>query len=589
MGALFVYIVKSSACLALFYLFYRLLLSRDTFHRFNRIGLLGLVVLSVIIPFCRITIEEPIVMQPAVMDLETLLLMASLMSKATVAAIPSWVQLLLWGYLCGLLFFLCQFLYSCGNTIGMIRRGTVTRLDNHFRLVVTSEATAPFSWMRYILVSPKDMEESGQEILTHERAHIRLHHSMDLLIAEVCILFHWFNPAAWLLKQELQHIHEYEADEHVLSAGIDAKKYQLLLIKKAVGTQRFTSMANSLNHSSLKKRITMMLKRKSNPWARMKYLCVLPLAALAVVSFARPEIMGKLDRISSVKFSEMVPVKEIQGVKNVEKPVVAADSIRIASPVVVSLGDMKVADSMLQALGPIVLDFNVNPDDFQISADAFAELSDMDFAVDFSDFRLDSLNHFNIDLSDMHVNLENMQIDTAEMRKLMQDVQVNMQINKDEWIAHQKEWQKNQQEVMKQVQAAMKDQKLSKEQKQAFKEQMKEAQKQIAALDKEKMAVIQKEAAKAMKEQQVAIAKQQAVIQKEAAKQQKEAMSARELVKGLPEDIYCMIDGKEATTAQLEALPSDKIESVSILKDRSAVQIYGEKAKNGVIIVTTKK
>ena len=86
------------------------------------------------------------------------------------------------------------------------------------------------------------------------------------------------------MKQELQNIHEYEADEAVINEGINARDYQLLLIKKAVGT-RLYSMANSFNHSKLKKRITMMLKEKSNPWARLKYLYVLPLAAIAVTRF----------------------------------------------------------------------------------------------------------------------------------------------------------------------------------------------------------------------------------------------------------------------------------------------------------------
>lgn len=115
--------------------------------------------------------------------------------------------------------------------------------------------------MKFVVISEKDLKENGEEILTHEYAHIRKRHSIDLLIADICIFFQWFNPASWLLKQELQNIHEFEADESVIAQGIDAKKYQLLLIKKAVGT-RLYSMANSFNHSSLKKRITMMLKKK---------------------------------------------------------------------------------------------------------------------------------------------------------------------------------------------------------------------------------------------------------------------------------------------------------------------------------------
>ena len=187
--------------------------------------------------------------------------------------------------------------------------------------MVHNQEIAPFSWMKYIVISRKDLEENGREILIHEMAHIHHRHSVDLLVADICIFFQWFNPGAWLLKQELQNIHEYEADETVINEGVNAKEYQLLLIKKAVGT-RLYSMANSFNHSKLKKRITMMLKEKSNPWARLKYLYVLPLAAIAVTAFARPEISEKMEEISAVKvndLAEIVQEKVLQDTVKVSK------------------------------------------------------------------------------------------------------------------------------------------------------------------------------------------------------------------------------------------------------------------------------
>ena len=187
--------------------------------------------------------------------------------------------------------------------------------------MVHNQDIAPFSWMKYIVISRKDLEENGREILIHEMAHIHHRHSVDLLVADICIFFQWFNPGAWLLKQELQNIHEYEADETVINEGVNAKEYQLLLIKKAVGT-RLYSMANSFNHSKLKKRITMMLKEKSNPWARLKYLYVLPLAAIAVTAFARPEISEKMEEISAVKvndLAEIVQEKVLQDTVKVSK------------------------------------------------------------------------------------------------------------------------------------------------------------------------------------------------------------------------------------------------------------------------------
>lgn len=142
----------------------------------------------------------------------------------------------------------------------LIRHSRCESLDNGICLVVHRRKLAPFSWMRYIVISETDLKESGRHILVHEMAHIHYRHSWDLLLTEACAWLQWFNPAIWLLKQELQNIHEYEADEEVLRQGINAKEYQMLLIKKAVGA-RLYSIANSFNHSSLKKRITMMIRK----------------------------------------------------------------------------------------------------------------------------------------------------------------------------------------------------------------------------------------------------------------------------------------------------------------------------------------
>ena len=315
MGTFLVYILKSAACLAVFYLFYKLLMSRDTFHRFNRFALLGLLVLSSVLPLVEVSVNRPAPVHETMLTLEQLLLLADVQTEGEAVAQPTtalWVRVALLVYLAGIVFFAVRNLWSLGRLAVLLRRGRLEQLADwlpgrteNVRLVVHNRDIAPFSWMRYIVLSRKDLEENGREILIHELAHIRNHHSWDLLLADLCIFVQWFNPAAWLLKQELQTVHEYEADDTVLREGVNAKDYQMLLIKKAVGT-RLYSMANSFNHSSLKKRITMMMKEKSNPWARVKYLYVLPLAALAVSAFARPEVSAVADELSSAKVNDLV-------------------------------------------------------------------------------------------------------------------------------------------------------------------------------------------------------------------------------------------------------------------------------------------
>ena len=321
MGIFFVYILKSSVCLALFYLFYRLLLSKETFHRFNRLALLGLLLVSSLVPLMKVTMGGMGEVSQSLWSLEEMMLMAEAEPAEVLEETPArfpWTALMFLVYLAGVLFFVARHVWSLRRMARLLRASSKESLGGGITLFVHDDKeVAPFSWMKYIVVSRQDLEENGHAVLAHERAHIRNLHSWDLLLAEACIFLQWFNPAAWLLKQELQTIHEYEADEWVIKNGIDAKTYQLLLIKKAVGA-RLYSIANGLNHSSLKKRITMMIKKKSNPWARLKYLYVLPLAAVAVAAFARPEVSNELNEISSVKVNDLTSIVKTEEVKSVE-------------------------------------------------------------------------------------------------------------------------------------------------------------------------------------------------------------------------------------------------------------------------------
>ena len=330
MGLFFVYILKSSVCLAIFYLFYRLLLARETFHRFNRFSLLGILLLSCLLPLVEVSVKQETEVHQTMLTLEQLLMMADAVNATEAGASAetatvTWIQVALLVYLAGIVFFAFRNVCSLVRLLMLLKSGKKEDIGSYLpsrkervTLIVHNRDIAPFSWMGYIVISRKDLEENGREILIHELAHIHNRHSWDLLVADVCIFFQWFNPASWLLKQELQNIHEFEADETVIKEGVDAKQYQLLLIKKAVGT-RLYSMANSFNHSSLKKRITMMLKKKSNPWARLKYLYVLPLAVIAVAAFARPEISSELDEISAVKVNDLTAIMKTEEVKSPEK------------------------------------------------------------------------------------------------------------------------------------------------------------------------------------------------------------------------------------------------------------------------------
>ena len=351
MGAFFVYILKSSVCLAVFYLFYRLLLSKETFHRFNRFALLGILLLSCMVPFMKMTVKEPTEMHQQFLTLEEFLSTVSPVEEVGNAMLVpdfTWREMLLLVYLSGMVFFFIRTLWALFRMLHLIRDSRIVSRENGITIIAHQKNIAPFSWMKFVVLSETDLLENGAEILTHEVAHIRKHHSVDLLVADICIFFQWFNPASWLLKQELQNIHEYEADACVINQGIDAKRYQLLLIKKAVGT-RLYSMANSFNHSSLKKRITMMLKEKSSPWARLKYLYVLPLAAIAITAFARPEVSTELDEISAVKVNDLTAIVKAEEVKSAE--ILSEDGIKVKGRVLEGVHNRGIAGANVYIKG----------------------------------------------------------------------------------------------------------------------------------------------------------------------------------------------------------------------------------------------
>jgi len=304
MATFFVYILKSALCLVAYYLFYKLLLSRDTFYRFNRFALVSLLVCSMVLPLIHWSVEEVAADTTGAVTFELPQIV-----EITNPEISLWDRLIALSmlvYLTGIVFFVLRTIISylsLWRLISQCRDGQYAGAEN-VRLKVSSTQVSPFSWMNYVVVNEQDMQENGRSILLHEMGHIRHHHTLDLLFTELCLIVQWFNPAIWLMREELQAIHEFEADEEVLNAGVNAREYQLLLIKKAAGS-RLQSITNSLHQSSIKKRITMMQKRKSNRWAQAKYLLAMPVAALGIMLFATPAATAISAEISGCKVSNL--------------------------------------------------------------------------------------------------------------------------------------------------------------------------------------------------------------------------------------------------------------------------------------------
>jgi Antirepressor regulating drug resistance, predicted signal transduction N-terminal membrane component len=286
--AFLIYDAKVAVALLVFYLFYRFLLKKETFHRFNRVVLVGTAVLSFLLPLCIITIHKP--METAAPLVTEPAMVAELpeqeLAPLVQASEPWWPVALTILFWAGVAFVLARVLISILSILRIIRQGEPVQEEDGCRILVTERNIDPFSWMKYIVLSRKDWEIPHESILAHEKAHIAYGHSIEILLVDVISALQWFNPAIWMLRADLKELHEYEADDAVLRAGANLREYQYLLIRKAVSKSGY-SVANSFNHSILKNRITMMSKSRS-PLARgLRALWLLPLVCLAIGLQAR--------------------------------------------------------------------------------------------------------------------------------------------------------------------------------------------------------------------------------------------------------------------------------------------------------------
>lgn len=280
-----VYFLKINVAIALFYAFYRLFFYKDTFFTWRRTALLCFFAVSAIVPLFNIQTwieqQEPMA---AMADLYATVVLPEL--TLTPQPETDWKQLLADGI--GIAYWLvvallaARFLVQLTGIIRLGRRCPTQKIDDT-TVHLLPRPEGPFSFFRWIFVYPDaHTGEELHEILTHERTHARQWHSVDVMIGELACIVCWFNPFAWLMKREIRTNLEYMADEKVLETGHDSRTYQYHLLglshHKAAAT-----IYNSFNVLPLKKRITMMNKRRTRAIGRTKYLMFLPLAALLMI------------------------------------------------------------------------------------------------------------------------------------------------------------------------------------------------------------------------------------------------------------------------------------------------------------------
>lgn len=304
---LFLYwLFRASVLMALFYGLYKFFFANNTFHNVNRFSLIFILVMISVLPLFRFNFlpekkTEPVT-ETFLMDLSSIPVTEFVETQPRVE-IP-WMHILIILFAIGFLFTFIRYLIGLSQIAVIIRNSEKQMLPDHTVLCVTDKNISPFSWMKYIVLSRSELSADNQAVIRHERAHIHLRHSVDMIFFDIFTCIFWFNPFSWLLRRKIQSVHEYQADEKVLSQGIDSRQYQLLLIRKSVGEYKF-ALANNFRQRDLHKRITMMKKDKTDSRMKWNYAMTLPVLFLAMIVLSVPKLNAKvMEKENMVDYKE---------------------------------------------------------------------------------------------------------------------------------------------------------------------------------------------------------------------------------------------------------------------------------------------
>ena len=298
------YILYSALILTACLVFYKLLLQKETFFHLNRFVLLSCMALAFILPlvpvpqqlsFRKIAVEKPVVVAktsvkanitPAIKEQPV---QPTLIEETQqVINVESVTRVLVYLYWFGVIVFALNFLMQA---IILLYRAYSTSViqDGKFRIVEITGDKAPCSFANNIFINPEKYEwETYNQILLHEKIHIEQKHTVDLLLAEIVLIFQWFNPFAWQWRKTLEINLEFLTDDQMLQQDVVEKEsYQFSLLKVAA-PQFPLSLTTNYNQSLLKKRIIMMNSKKSNVHTTWKYFFLVPIMVLFACLFNQP-------------------------------------------------------------------------------------------------------------------------------------------------------------------------------------------------------------------------------------------------------------------------------------------------------------
>ena len=346
------YILRSGLYIGIFYAFFLLVMRKTTFFRLNRILLLAGTFICMLLPVLRVRTIEQLAAAGQMQAIAGEGVGAG-SAAASASMTTTWVLPVAIAFLMGCAAVLTYIFVSTYRMYRIVKAGERTVMDG-YNTVISDTCKSSFSFGRLIVVGRQDLEENPV-IFTHEKMHVRCRHYLDLFIYTAIQLLYWWNPLVWITRTELCLLHEYEADEGVISQGVEVRQYQLLLVRKAVGDERFI-MASGFQHSKLKNRITMMLCDSTSRRRRWSYLAVLPCLAIAVFACNPAKVLEP----ESLEPEAVEAVGEFVAVP--EEPVIQAGSAQDFSRFVNEILEYPDAAKTAGIQGRVTLSFVVEND-----------------------------------------------------------------------------------------------------------------------------------------------------------------------------------------------------------------------------------
>jgi len=525
METLLFYLLRISIAAAVIYGCYKIFISKTTFYKANRTILLGVFVLTLILPLFSITLPEINWFRQPETGITDLSLLENVTVDNTIPAtapakpIP-WQNILLIAYLAGFIFCLLRYAAGMVRMMYIIRSAEKIQLPEGNTLYVTGRDIAPFSWMKFIIISGKSFRDENTDIIRHEQAHVAHRHSIDLMLADMYCIAFWFNPFAWLLRRELRDVHEYQADAAVVENRSDYREYQLLLIRHCVGEHKF-SVANNFEFNNLQKRIKMIMRTKSSNKTKWLYSSLIfgGLLAVAILSVNTLQAKTPLEVNITEKSSSATDALKgkINEIKIVGIKAGANPDVRVDGKNVVVLGKKTKKDGITETV--------------EVNTDSEKPL----FIVDGT--QVNSIDQINSN-----------DIESISVLKDKSATAIYGEKGKNGVILVTTKKTAKLNEIKDPANSTV-------------------SENQTVARDTVKI-------------------RRKIITNSKGEKQEVHIAKQNDFLQNPP---LFILEDKEITYEQMNNIAKDDIQSVTVLKDKSSTDIYGEKGKNGVVIIHLKE